>query len=180
MKAIITDGPSCSGKSTLLKSLDGVIAISHTTRPMRPGEENGVDYFFTSEDEFKNLESLGEFIEVNNVHGNLYGLTKRELLRKLATGKLVLLDVESKGLISILNSKILPRDETLVVFIDCSEDECRNRMLKRDRRISETRIKNGFLERERYIENKEIFDKYIDSTHLSPSEVRDIISTLLL
>ena len=180
MKAIITDGPSCSGKSTLLKNLDGVIAISHTTRPIRPGEENGVDYFFISEDEFKRLESLNEFIEVNNIHGNLYGLTKNELLRKLATGKLVLLDVESKGLISILNSNILPRDKTLVVFIDCSENEFKNRMLKRDGCMNETRIKNGIIERERYIENKEFFDKYIDSTHLTPSEIRDMVLSLLL
>ena len=121
ISALIVDGPSCSGKSTLLNSIDRVTAVSHTTRSKRPGEIDGVDYYFVTVDEFRELEKHDEFIEVNYIHDNLYGLTKSELQRKIASGKLVLLDVESNGLSSIIESQLLARDRTFVVFIDCME-----------------------------------------------------------
>ncbi|MBI4667315.1 MAG: guanylate kinase [Nitrospinae bacterium] len=75
---IVLSAPSGAGKTTvankLLKAVPGLErSISHTTRPIRPGEKNGVDYHFVTKKEFEGMVARDEFIEWAEVHGNLYG-----------------------------------------------------------------------------------------------------------
>ncbi|HEX6592411.1 MAG TPA: guanylate kinase, partial [Moraxellaceae bacterium] len=72
---------SGTGKTSLVKALveavDGIgVSISHTTRPMRPGETHGVNYHFTDREEFVRLIGEGAFLEHAEVFGNLYGTSK--------------------------------------------------------------------------------------------------------
>jgi guanylate kinase len=75
---IFISGPSGVGKSTAIKEIlekrpDLILSVSYTTRPPRPGEQDGVDYFFISRETFEEMIRKGSFLEWANVHGQLYG-----------------------------------------------------------------------------------------------------------
>lgn len=98
----IVSAPSGSGKSTLVKRVMETVgrlrfSISHTTRPPRPGEQNGVDYFFTSREEFEAMIRDRQFVEHALVFGNYYGTTWREIEAARATGQDVILDIDVQG-----------------------------------------------------------------------------------
>lgn len=102
---LIVSGPSGSGKTTLCRraEADGLTAysISCTTRAPRPGEQNGVDYYFLSPEEFDTKVAAGEFLEHACVHGNSYGTLRSEVVRLLATGQNVVMDIDVQGAASI-------------------------------------------------------------------------------
>lgn len=94
-------GPSGAGKSTIcravLKDLSGIsFSVSHTTRPVRPDEVDGRDYYFVSEESFESLLSDGRFVEYAKVHGYRYGTSRDQLEEKLGHGD-ALLDVDVQG-----------------------------------------------------------------------------------
>ena len=98
----IISAPSGAGKTSLLKALiqaeSGIrIAVSHTTRPMRPGEQNGVHYWFTKKSEFRNMVEEGAFVEHAEVFGNLYGTSENALRELLQTGVDVVLEIDWQG-----------------------------------------------------------------------------------
>ncbi len=77
----ILSAPSGAGKTSLVKSLVSDllfirVSVSHTTRPMRPGEEDGVNYHFTARDRFQEMINQGEFLEFAEVFGNFYGTSQ--------------------------------------------------------------------------------------------------------
>lgn len=103
---ILISAPSGGGKTTLcdmlLESRPGMTrAITCTTRPPRPGEKDGVDYYFFTAAEFLKRVQAGNFLEHATVYGNSYGLLKSELLAKLRAGKDVLLNVDVQGAATI-------------------------------------------------------------------------------
>lgn len=95
-------GPSGSGKSTLEARLEKDHGfhrvISTTTRPMRPGEEDGKNYHYVTEAEFRSLEEHGKMAESVEFHGNLYGVQTEHLREAMADGKPVVIVVEPEGL----------------------------------------------------------------------------------
>ncbi|MDQ2980527.1 MAG: guanylate kinase [Acidobacteriota bacterium] len=100
----IVSSPSGGGKTTLIRRLledpPGEplhFAVSHTTRPMRAGETDGREYHFTSVAEFQRMVEREEFLEHNNVHDNIYGTSKAEVLPHLAAGEDVVLDIDVQG-----------------------------------------------------------------------------------
>ena len=98
----IISAPSGTGKTTLAKRLindmeNTVLAVSHTTRQVRPGEQHGVDYFFIDRKRFEDMVTAGEFLEYAEVFGNLYGTSKGEVNRLRQAGKNVLLDIDWQG-----------------------------------------------------------------------------------
>jgi guanylate kinase len=98
---LVVSGPSGSGKTTLCRQLasSGEVrySISCTTRPPRPGEQDGIDYhFLTREDFFLRLQA-GDFLEHAEVHGNLYGSLKSEVLSHLAAGVDIVMDIDIQG-----------------------------------------------------------------------------------
>ena len=98
----IVSAPSGAGKTTLVSGLiatDPLVrkSVSYTTRKARPGEENGRDYHFVSEEAFRQRLADGEFLETALVHGNMYGTSRRTVERECAAGYDVLLEIDWQG-----------------------------------------------------------------------------------
>ena len=94
--------PSGGGKSTIARHLieareDVTYSVSATTRALRPGEHDGIDYHFLSPAEFDRRRSAGELVEWAEYGGNLYGTLRSEVERGLAAGKHVVMDIEVAG-----------------------------------------------------------------------------------
>lgn len=101
-KLIVIVGPSGVGKGSLIKKLllnksNYSLSISATTRKMRPGEEDGKDYFFLSNQEFEDLISEGGFLEWAEFAGSKYGTLKTQVEQNLSLGKSVILEIEIAG-----------------------------------------------------------------------------------
>ena len=107
---VIVSGPSGAGKTTLLERvyqqcpLPLVASISATTRPPRPGERDGVDYYFLSREEFASRRATGEFLESCEVfgQGDWYGTLRSEVTPSLAAGKWVVLEIDVQGTRAVL------------------------------------------------------------------------------
>jgi guanylate kinase len=95
--------PSGGGKTTLISRLlarrgsDLHFSVSHTTRARRSGEEDGREYHFVSAKDFREMIGRDEFLEWAEVHGNLYGTARREVLPRLRAGQDVILDIDVQG-----------------------------------------------------------------------------------
>ena len=98
----IVSAPSGAGKTTLCKEIIDIFpglrhSVSYTTRPARPGEVHGTDYFFVSMEDFKRMIEDGEFAEWAEVHGNLYGTAIKTLEEYCRNGIDVILDIDCQG-----------------------------------------------------------------------------------
>lgn len=98
----IVSAPSGAGKTSLVKALidqlDSVrVSVSHTTRAMRPGEIDGVNYHFTRREEFLERVSQGDFLEHAEVFGNLYGTSQSTVEQTLAQGNDLILEIDWQG-----------------------------------------------------------------------------------
>lgn len=155
---LVLSGPSGAGKSSLIKKIEHDIgsyyfSISTTTRPMREGETNGVEYYFVDEEEFKKDIEEDMFLEYALVHGNYYGTSLKPVKQALEEGKLVLFDIDVQG-----NSAITNRlgDITTSVFISPPTlSELKTRLTKRStdtQEVIERRLKMARLEIQRVSE----------------------------
>lgn len=98
----VVSAPSGAGKTSLCKRIVDIFSnlrqsVSFTTRPMRPGEREGVDYFFVSSDTFADMVSQGAFAEWAEVHGNRYGTAIKTLEHWRDAGLNMLLDIDTQG-----------------------------------------------------------------------------------
>jgi guanylate kinase len=99
---LVLSSPSGGGKTSIAKSLlrardDLAYSVSATTRPIREGERDGVDYHFLSRPEFERRVAAGEFLEWASYAGHLYGTLRQEIDRILGRGRTAVLDVEIQG-----------------------------------------------------------------------------------
>jgi guanylate kinase len=99
---LVLSSPSGGGKTSIAKNLlqardDLGYSVSATTRPMRPGEREGVDYHFLTRDEFLRRREAGEFVESATYGGHLYGTLRSEIDRLFAQGRHAVLDIEIEG-----------------------------------------------------------------------------------
>lgn len=107
-------GPSGSGKSTLIKKLMDEhkdtfgFSVSHTTRNPRPGEQDGVDYHYTTREQMEKAIADGEFLESAQFSGNLYGTSKKAVQDVLAAKRICILDIEVQGVMSIKKTDLKP------------------------------------------------------------------------
>ena len=116
---IILSAPSGAGKTTIAKKLltlrkDIGYSVSCTTRQPREGEIPGKDYYFLSRTEFLTKREQGEFAESAEVHGNLYGTLRKEVLRVLGQGQHVLMDIDVQGASQF--TKVFPQAATIFVL----------------------------------------------------------------
>ena len=98
----VITAPSGAGKSSLINALLGAdpslkLSISYTTRPPRPGEQNAREYHFVDEPTFLAMRERGEFLESAEVHGNLYGTSKKVIHEALARGDDLILEIDWQG-----------------------------------------------------------------------------------
>lgn len=128
---IALSGPSGSGKGTILKRLlagrdDTVLSISATTRVPRPGELDGVHYYFRTREEFERMMAENAFLEYAEYNGNYYGTPRAPIADWIAEGKNVLLEIEVQGA-----EKVMDSDEELVsLFITIPSMEELERRLR--------------------------------------------------
>ena len=121
---IILSAPSGGGKTTIAKELlrtrkDLGYSVSCTTRQPRPGEIQGKDYYFISRSDFLTKRERGEFAESAEVHGNLYGTLRSEVLKVLESGRHVLMDIDVQGAAQF--TKVFPQSVTIFILPPSAE-----------------------------------------------------------
>ncbi|MGI6400734.1 MAG: guanylate kinase [Thermoguttaceae bacterium] len=135
-KVLVFSGPSGVGKGTLLKRLFAEtdyplsMSVSATTRAPRPGEVNGVHYWFLTRDDFLARRERGEFLESFEVYrgGALYGTLRATVEKAVAQGRWVVLEIDVKGAKSVLEQ--IP-DATTIFILPPSLESLRERLTKR-------------------------------------------------
>ena len=134
---LLVSGPSGSGKTTLCRRLarDGEAhySISCTTREAREGEVNARDYYFISREKFEAEAGVGHFIEHAEVHGNLYGTLKSEVIEFLQRGDDVVIDIDVQGADQVRACEDPLVNASLVdLFVmPASEEDLRERLANR-------------------------------------------------
>ncbi|TKV69506.1 guanylate kinase [Marinobacter panjinensis] len=98
----VISAPSGAGKTSLVAAMleqdaQLCVSVSHTTRPMRPGEHDGINYHFVSRDDFEAMIGRGDFLEHADVFGNYYGTSQVWVKQTLAGGKDVILEIDWQG-----------------------------------------------------------------------------------
>ncbi|MBR2675126.1 MAG: guanylate kinase [Mogibacterium sp.] len=128
-KLYVITGPSGTGKGCickeLLKDIRNVFSVSMTTREAREGETEGKDYFFVSREEFLDNIEKGNFLEYASVFDNLYGTPKDMVIRQIAKGYNVILDIDVQGALQV--KKVMP-EAILVFLLPPSLEELRRRL----------------------------------------------------
>ena len=125
--------PSGAGKSSLVKALlelDShlMVSVSHTTRAPRGQELHGREYWFVDEAEFRAMIDRGEFFEWAQVHGNLYGTSRKAIEDRLAQGEDVVLEIDWQGALQI--KQLFPH-AVLIFVLPPSWDELEQRLRRR-------------------------------------------------
>lgn len=151
-RLIIISAPSGAGKTTLCELLLRDFpqiqqSISTTTRPQRTHETHGQHYFFISQKEFESKRNQNEFAEWAEVHGNLYGTSKKTIESLLAQGKHVLFAIDVQGALALKN--LYPERALLVFIHPPSMEELHSRLMKRQGDTAEAiekRLKNAYTE----------------------------------
>jgi guanylate kinase len=130
---IVLSGPSGTGKGTVCKALlnkrkDISLSVSCTTRAPRPGEIDGVSYFFKSRDEFETLIEQNEFLEYADVFSNYYGTPKSFVDAAIDQGKDVLLEIDVQGALKV---KAAYPQGVYIFLVPPSMEELENRIRSR-------------------------------------------------
>lgn len=144
----VVSAPSGAGKSSLVKALlelDSQVfrSISHTTRSPRGQEKHGREYYFASRDDFERMIASNAFVEWANVHGNLYGTSKKAIEERLAKGTDIVLEIDYQGALQIKQS--FPH-AVLIFILPPSWEELRSRLENRGEDASdviENRLTNA-------------------------------------
>lgn len=158
--AFIVCAPSGAGKTTLCKRLLGefsslAYSVSCTTRAPRPGEVNGKDYTFISQEEFLHLRGENKFIEWAKVHGNYYGTLRSVVQEKLSAGQDLLFDIDVQGAAQIKLNLSAPAFFTFILPPSMAELEQRLRLRgTEEEAVTRRRLANACQE----VENAHWFD----------------------
>lgn len=178
---IVLSGLSGVGKDTVLAGLrkaglPAVISISATTRPRRPSEKDGFDYYFVSEKKFQEMIDKDELLEWATVYGNRYGIPKAPVRQWLKEGKDVIVKIDVQGAATI--KKNVP-GAVLIFLCTLTLEELEKRLKKRrteSREELELRLKTA----EKEMEQLGIFDYIIvnreDELEQTIADVRAIIA----
>ncbi len=131
-KLFVISGASGVGKSTVLSRVmkqrsDLHFSVSATTRPPRPGEVDGVNYYFVTKDKFREMIEAGEFLEYDAHMNSFYGTPRGQLMQKLETGS-VILDIEPNGAFAVRKAW---EDATLIFIAPPSVEELERRLRSR-------------------------------------------------
>ncbi len=180
---VVLSGPSGCGKSSLvneiLKYEDAYFSISTTTREIRDGEEEGVNYFYVSKEEFKKDIEDGNFLEWAEVHGNYYGTSIKPVLKALDEKKVVIFDIDVQG--HEIVKKKFPLLTTSVFITTPSQKELENRLINRAT-DSEEVIQNRLINAKEEMKRADEYEFFIINDDFSKAlnELKKIIEVAKL
>ena len=177
-KLIVISGSSGVGKGTVIKEFlsrnpEYKLSVSCTTRAPREGEIHGKNYFFLTREEFQTCIDRGEFLEWAEFSGNMYGTQRPYIDEKLAQGKNLILEIDTKGALNV--KKIMP-EAVLIFILPPSFEELEARLRGRHTETEEAiqkRLQSTKLE----LENSKHFDYEVvnDSIENAVTRLEEII-----
>ena len=137
---LIVSAPSGAGKTSLIKALMEQdqrveVSVSHTTRPQRPGEVEGVNYFFISTETFHEMREAGAFFESAEVFGHFYGTSLTQLEARLSDGADVILEIDWQGAQQV--RRLLP-DSAWLFILPPSLEALKSRLQARGQDAEDT------------------------------------------
>lgn len=175
---IVVSAPSGCGKSTILKRLmerreNLRFSVSATTRAPRPGERDGVDYFFVSRAEFRQMILHDAFLEYAEYVGNFYGTPRAAVEAQLAQARDVYLDIEVQGAMQVKRN----RPETLLIFVMPPSMEELERRLTGRGDVDPEIVRRRLAEAEKEISMRGEFDFVVvnDAIDRAADEISDLI-----
>jgi guanylate kinase len=170
-RLIVFSAPSGSGKTTIVRNVlskykNFVFSISVTTRKRRFTEKNNVDYYFLSEEEFKNKIEAGEFVEWEKFYDYYYGTLKHSIENNLKNGLTTVFEVDVKGAVSI--KKVYP-DAILIFIAPPSIEELKERLINRKTETDED-LKKRIERAEMELSFKDKFDYVVTNINLEEAK----------
>ncbi len=183
-KLLIFTAPSGAGKTTIVRHLlqrfdNLAFSVSATTRSKRPGEEEGLDYYFLSVDQFKEKIRQREFVEWEEVYENqFYGTLKSEVERLWQAGKHIIFDIDVKGALSI--KRHFPR-EALTVYVQPPSREVLIRRLQQRQTEDENSLKRRIKRASQELMYADQFDVVLvnDELTIAQQEAEHIVRDFL-
>lgn len=156
---VIISSPSGGGKDSVINALLKIFSnssrlVTTTTRPMRPGNIEGVDYFFVSKAEFEDKIMNGEFLEYNNYAGNYYGIEKVRLDTALAENDMVFSQIEVNGKHHLDEARI----NNLSIFLLPESLEILAERIRKRGGVSEEKLKERLTVAKEEIEQSKDYD----------------------
>lgn len=153
----IISAPSGAGKTSLVKALIDArpeirVSVSHTTRAMRPGETDGVNYHFVDRAEFVRMIEHGDFLEQAEVFGNLYGTSQSHLQQTLDEGHDLILEIDWQGAQQV--RQLMPAARSIFI-LPPTQQALRQRLTNRGQDsddIIEARMREAVSEMSHYVE----------------------------
>jgi guanylate kinase len=181
-RVFVITGPSGVGKGTLIRTLrermpELELSVSATTRPPRPGEQDGVDYHFLTDADFQRRVDAGEFVEHATYSGRRYGTLRAELERRLRAGHPVVLEIEVQGARQV--RRTMP--EALQVFIAPPSPEALRERLIRRGTDSEEQMQRRLARAEEELAARSEFEHVIvnDDLETAVAELERLAATIL-
>lgn len=181
----VISGPSGSGKTTLAEKIlkDNNLnrkirkSVSFTTRPRRSGEQQGRDYFFITEEEFRQERQAKKILEWTSYLGYYYATPKEFIEQQIKNGRHILLCVDLKGAAKL--KKIYPRDTVTIFIMPPSLSELQNRIRKRCHKTKEEEVSRRMRLAEKEVLTVDKFDYCLVNKDLTRTvkQLEDIILT---
>ena len=175
----VVSAPSGAGKTSLVKAIINEIAdcraaISHTTRPRRSEEIQGIDYYFVSDSEFSEIEAQGGFLETAKVFDYSYGTSLEEAQKIIKSGSILILEIDWQGALQVKNKY---KHAKSIFILPPSLEALRTRLKKRAQDSDETvekRMKKAISESSKWTN----FDYLVENDvfQIALEAIKDIIN----
>jgi guanylate kinase len=180
---IVISAPSGAGKTTVARHLlqrfpQLRFSVSATTRPERPGEVDGRDYFFWSREQFEQAIARGELVEYEEIFGHLYGTLRSQVEQALGAGEFLLFDIDVKGALAL--RRAYPEQTFLIYVAPPSIEELERRLRQRGTE-SEEQIRRRLERAAMELQFQDHFDVVIRNEQLEQTLARaeQIVAQLL-
>jgi len=178
---IVISGPSGAGKDSILqrmkeRNLPFHFVVTATTRPPRPNEVHGQDYFFVTKEEFARMIEQNELLEYAIVYGDYKGIPKQQVRQALASGQDVILRIDVQGAETI--RKLVP--EALLIFVTVESEEELVRRLKRRKTESPEELALRIATARKELQRVEAFDYVVVNEEDRLDEAVDTIAAIIV
>ncbi|MFO1051141.1 MAG: guanylate kinase [Planctomycetota bacterium] len=176
-RLVVISGPSGAGKTSVCRELKSdprvEFSVSATTRRMRDGECDGVDYWFLSDDEFQRRERAGEFLESANYNGRRYGTLRAPMEAALREGKVFVLEIEVQGTRQLRDKRV---PGVYVFVVPPSIEELRAR-LRRRAQNAPSEIEERLRIAQEEMKARDLYDHVVENVVLADTiaRVRELI-----